>query len=181
MIIEAGYDLFELFAPKLFAKPHAKGGNGTWVLALDENLRNQHMAKVGGDASDAIENRIPKFVKALNKRALRPVTYYAVAHLDTELHGGYSEPFEHFSETLRLAPELIEHELLSIYFSNGKSIYSDGPRYSFRDYFGYEYLPRNATIPGPHEYPCACLACTQHDEMLRRNRERYEATTTDES
>ncbi|MBB5633738.1 hypothetical protein BKA04_001961 [Cryobacterium mesophilum] len=62
MIIEAGYDLFELFAPKIFAKPRAKGRHGTWVLALDENLRNQHLTKVGGDASDVIENRIHKVV-----------------------------------------------------------------------------------------------------------------------
>lgn len=83
--------------------------------------------------------------------------------------------------TPRLASELIEHELLNVYFSNGKSLYIRGPRYSFRDYFGYEHLPRTVSLPGPHEYPCSCLACTQHDEMLRRNQERYEAATADES
>jgi len=181
MIIEAGYDLFELFAPMLFVKHRSKAKRGTWVLAMDESLRNLHTTKVGGDASEAIENRIPNIVTALNKRALCPVAYYAVAHLDTQLSHDYSEPFEHFAETLRLAPELIQHELLSIYFSNGKSLYRDGPRYSFRDYIGYEHLPRTATIPGPHECSCSCLACTQHEEMLQRNRERHRAATAGES
>ena len=177
MIIEAGYDLFELFAPKLFAKRGSKARRATWVVAMDENLRNMHMAKVGGDASGPIENHIHNVVKALNKRAVRDVAYYALAHLDTEFHDDYCNQFEHIEETLRLAPELIEHELLGLYVSNGKGLYSCGPRYSFRDYVGYEHLPRNAIIQGPHEMPCSCLACTQHEEMLRRNRERHHATT----
>ena len=175
MIIEAGYDLFELFAHKLFTKRGSRSRQETWVIAMDENLRNMHMTKVGGDASDAIENRIPKIVKALNKRSFRPVAYYALAHLDTELHGDYDNVFEHLLETLRMAPELIEHELLGAYLSNGKSLYHDGPRYSFRDYVGYEHLPRTASIPGPHEFHCSCLACMQHQEMLQRNRERHDA------
>jgi hypothetical protein len=124
MIIEAGYDLFELFAPKLFGRRGSKTRRGTWVIAMDENLRNMHLTKVGGDASDAIENRIPKIVKGF---------------------------------------------------------YHDGPRYSFRDYVGYEHLPRTASILGPHEYPCDCLACTQHEEMLQRNRERHQAAQAETS
>ena len=181
MIIEAGYDLFELFAPKLFAKRGPKRRLGTWVIAMDESLRNMHMTKVAGEASGAIEDRIPQIVEALNKRSLRPVTYYALAHLDTELHDDYDDAFEHFLETLRMAPELIEHELLGTYLSNGKSLYHSGPRYSFRDYVGYEHLPRTASIPGPHEYPCSCLACTQHEEMLQRNWERHNAAEAAES
>jgi hypothetical protein len=181
MIIEAGYDLFELFAPKLFGRRGSKTRRGTWVIAMDENLRNMHLTKVGGDASDAIENRIPKIVKALNKRSFRPVAYYALAHLDTELPDACDHEFEHLLETLQLAPELIDHELLGTYLSNGKSFYHDGPRYSFRDYLGYEHLPRTASIPGPHEYPCDCLACTQHEEMLQRNRERHQAAQAETS
>jgi hypothetical protein len=151
------------------------------VIAMDENLRNMHMTKVGGDASDAIENRIPKIVEALNKRSFRPVVYYALAHLDTELQDDYDNEFEHLLEILRMAPELIDHELLGTYLSNGKSLYHDGPRYSFRDYVGYEHLPRTASIPGPHEYPCSCPACTQHEEMLQRNWERHSAGEAAES
>ena len=181
MIIEAGYDLFELFAPKLFAKHGSTRRLGTWVIAMDENLRNMHLTKVGGDASDAIENRIPNIVEALNKRSFRPVAYYALAHLDTELHDDCDDEFEQLLEALQLAPELIDHELLGTYLSNGKSLYRSGPRYSFRDYVGYEHLPRTASIPGPHEYPCSCLACTQHEEMLQRNRERHRAAQPETS
>ena len=181
MIIEAGYDLFELFAPKLFAKHGTQRQQGIWVLAMDENLRNLHLTKVSGGASNAIEDRIPQIVKALNKHSLRRVAYYALAHLDTALHDDYSAEFDHLNETLRLAPELIEHECLGTYLSNGKDLYSSGPRYSFRDYVGYEHLPRTATILGPHEYPCSCLACTQHEEMLQRNRERHRAAKVGES
>lgn len=78
MIIEAGYDLFELFAPKLFGKHGSKRRQGTWVIAMDENLRT-------------------------------------------------------------------------------------------------------ASIPGPHEYPCSCLTCTEHQEMLQRNRERHRAAQAAES
>ena len=145
---------------------------------MDENLRYQGMKTVSGDASGAIESRIPKIVKALNKRAIRRVAYYALAHLDTELHDDYSDQFEQLEETLRLAPELIEHELLGLYLSNGQGFYNSGPRYSFRDYVGYEHLPRNAIIAGPHEIPCTCVACKQRDEMLRRNWDRNNAATT---
>lgn len=181
MIIEAGYDLFELFAPKLFAKRGPKRRQGTWVIAMDENLRNMHMTKVGGNASDAIENRIPKIVKALNKHSFRAVAYYALAHLDTGLPDDYSTEFDHLNETLQLAPELIEYECLGTYLTNGKGFFSSGPRYSFRDYVGYEHLPRTATVLGPHDYPCSCLACTQHEEMLQQNRERPRATEVAES
>ncbi|MBX3310502.1 MAG: hypothetical protein KF739_08730 [Cryobacterium sp.] len=173
MIIEAGYDLLELFAPKLFAKHGSKRRTNTWVIAMDENLRHLHLTKVGGDASSPIEERIPQIVKALNKSKLRPVVYYALAHLDTELHGDYEAEFDHLNEILELAPELIEYECLGTYLTNGKGFFSSGPRYSFRDYIGYEHLPRTATVLGPHERPCTCLACTQHDEMLQRNRERH--------
>ena len=179
MIIEAGYDLFQLFVPKLFAKRGSKMRQGTWAIAMDENLRSMLLTKVRGDASAPIEDRIPKIVKALNKRAFRPVAYYALAHLDTELHDDYGEQFVHFEDTLRLAPELIEYELLGLYFTNGQGFYSSGPDYSFRDYVGYEHLPRDAVIPGPHEYPCSCVACTQHEEMLCRNRERHQPATND--
>ncbi|MBX3091203.1 MAG: hypothetical protein KF801_01690 [Cryobacterium sp.] len=162
MIIEAGYDLLELFAPKLFAKHGSKRRTNTWVIAMDENLRHLHLTKVGGDASSPIEERIPQIVKALNKSKLRPVVYYALAHLDTELHGDYEAEFDHLNEILELAPELIEYECLGTYLTNGKGFFSSGPRYSFRDYIGYEHLPRTATVLGPHERPCTCLACTHN-------------------
>lgn len=180
MIIEAGYDLFELFAPRLFAQCGSSARRGTWVLAMDENLRNLHLKKVGGDSSAPIEDRIPRIVKSLTKGSLRPVVYYAVAHLDTGLRDDYSSQFHQFDETLRLAPELIEHELLCTYFSNGKDLYSSGPRYSFRDYVGLEHLPRTATVLGPHKFPCSCPACTQFEAMLKRNRARHQASTSEE-
>ena len=181
MIIEAGYDLMELFAPKLFVKRGSKRRTNTWVIAMDENLRHLHLTEVGGDASNPIEERIPQIEKALNKHKLRPVVYYALAHLDTNLHDDCDAEFDHLDETLRLAPELIEYLNLGIYLSNGKDVYSSGPRYSFRDYIGYEHLPRNAIILGPHECPCSCQACTQHDEMLRRNWEKHHGGDSEKS
>jgi len=143
-----------------------------WVIALDKNLRQLYMKKIGGAASGPIEECIPRIAKALRWDKLGCVTYYAFARLDTDLPEEYSGAFERQEEVLRLAPELIAHELLGTYLSNGKDLYRSGPRYSFRDYLGMEHLPRTAILPGPHEYPCECLACTQHEEMLRANRER---------
>lgn len=181
MIIEAGYDILELFAPKLFIKRVSKTKRGTWVLAMDEDLRNLHVTEVGGDASEPIENRLAHIVTALNERSFRPVAYYALAQLDTDLRGDYKGTFDHLLETLELAPELIDYELLCTYLSNGKGFYSSGLRYSFRDYVGYEHLPRAASIPGPHDFHCSCLACTQHEEMLQRNREQHRAAQAEKS
>ena len=181
MIIEAGYDLFELFAPKLFVRRTAKRRLGTWVIAMDENLRNLYMEEVGGEASEPLGDRIPQVAEALNKNELGHVAYYALAQLDTGLSGDRSAEFQSLIETLRLAPELIEHECLGIFLSDGKGLYGSGPRFSFRDYIGYEHLPRTAFFPGPHEYPCSCMACTQHDEMLQRNWERHQFDSTPES
>lgn len=175
MIIEAGYDLLELFA-----KHDSTRRTNTWVIAMDENLRHLHLTKVGGDASSPLEERIPKIVKALNRRQLRPVVYYALAHLDTELHDDYSTEFDHLNEILELAPELIEYECLGTYLTNGKGFFSSGPYYSFRDYVGYEHLPRSATVLGPHGYPCSGVACARPEEMLQRNRDRHQASTTEQ-
>jgi|SRR5690606_19552940 len=181
MIIEAGYDLFELFAPKLFVRRSAKRRQGTWVIAMDENLRNLYTEEVGGEASEPIANRVADVAEALNKHSLGHVAYYALAQLDTELSGDWSGYFEDLCEPLRLSPELIEHEMIGTFLSDGKGVYSSGPRYSFRDYFGYEHLPRTAFFPGPHEYRCSCVACTQHEEVLQRNWERHQSTNPEKS
>ncbi|MHA6695272.1 hypothetical protein [Homoserinimonas sp. A520] len=172
MIIEAGYDLFELFAPKIFVRRTAKRRQGTWVLAMDENLRNLYVEEVGGEASTPIDDRILDVVKALDAHSLGRVTYYALAQLDTGLVGEFDAEFEHLVETLRLAPELIDYEMLGVFLSDGKGVRGTGPRYSFRDYVGYEHLPRVAFLPGPHEVPCNCLACAQHEVRLQRSWER---------
>jgi hypothetical protein len=167
MIIEAGYDLFELFSPRLFVRRTPKRRQGTWVLAMDENLRNLYVKKVGGEESDPIADRIPDVLKALGQDSLGRVVYYAVARLDTGLGSEFDVEFEQFVDTMRQAPELMDFEPLGWFLSNGKSARCTGPRYSFSDYVGYEHLPRVAFLPGPHDHPCNCLACAQ-DEMRRQ-------------
>ena len=173
MIIEAGYDILQLFSPKIF-KRRAHHRRGMWVLALDENLRNLYLAKVGGKQRD-VETRLHAIAKALDGRGLSPVAYWAAAVVDTGYSGDLHAEFEHIETTLSEAALLAEHHYLGCYFSNGKELYSSTPRYSFRDYPAMSYFPRAASCAGPHSFDCACLACTQFEERLRRNRERNDA------
>ena len=175
MIIEAGYDILELFSPKVF-KRRARYRRGMWVLALDENLRNLYMAKVGGKHQD-VENRLHAVAKALDRRGLSPITYWAAAVVDTDYSGDLEEEFHHIDSMLSEAALLADHHYLGCYFSNGKELYGSVPRYSFRDYIGLEHLPRAAACPGPHEIGCTCLACTQFEERLERNRQRHDASS----
>jgi hypothetical protein len=142
-----------------------------WVLALDENLRNLYMTKVGGKQRD-VENRLHAVAKALDGRRLRPVAYWAAAVVETDYGGDLEEGFHHIDTTLREAALLADHQYLGCYFSNGKELYGSVPRYSFRDYLGLEHLPRAAMCAGPHEFDCSCLACTQFEELLQRNRQK---------
>ena len=174
MIIEAGYDILELFAPKVF-KRQTRDRRGMWVLALDENLRNLYVAKVGGKDRD-VEDRLHAIAKALDGRDLHTVAYWAAAILDTNFSGDLETKFHHVDSTLREAALLADRYYLGCYVSDGKELYGNTPQYSFRDYLGLEHLPRAAVCAGPHEFPCECLACTQFEERLRRNRERREAS-----
>lgn len=180
MIIEAGYDLLQLFSPDLFPKRKMPGRRALWVIAMDEDLRLLYSKKVKGDANLPIEERACEIADALADESPWRVAYFAVACLDTDLCGNYSSEFERQVEMLRSAPELIEHELIGHYLSDGKGLYSSAPRYSFRDYLGLEHLPRVAILPGPHEYPCDCLACVQFEDKLRLNRERHAALESEE-
>ncbi len=175
MIIEAGYDLFQLFAPHLFPKKRKPGRKAMWVIAMDDQLRQLYVKKVKGDAGATMESRVCDIADSLAGHFPTPTAYFAVGCLDTDLRGDYGAEFERQYDTLRSAPELIEHEFIGNYLSNGKSLYSSAPRYSFRDYVGLEHLPRVAILPGPHEYPCECLACVQFEEKLRANWERHAA------
>ena len=144
------------------------------MLALDEDLRNLHMTRVKDDDLP-IEHRLEQISRALDKRAFRPVAYWALADVDTARSDDYHGDFEHIDSTLREAALLADRHYLGCYVSNGRDLWGSCPRYSFRDYVGMEDLPRVAICPGPHGYPCECLACTQFDERLQRNRERADA------
>ncbi|MCW4386316.1 hypothetical protein OH146_11085 [Salinibacterium sp. SYSU T00001] len=170
MIIEAGYDLLQLFAPKLFRRGRDRRRMGMWVITMDKNLRQLDMRKVSTRHMQSVEECIPRIADMLSNSELGEVAYYAFARLDTDLPVDLSCVLEHQHESLALAPELVEYKLLNNYLSNGRDLYSRGPRYSYRDYIGMEHLPRAAVLPGPHDYPCACLACTQHEELLRERR-----------
>lgn len=182
MIIEAGYDVAILIHPKLFAKRGARRKSGTWIVAMDEDLRFLYTAKVGGDATAPVLDRIPNIVKALTKyNDVWTVAHYVLAHLDTDLQGSFQsqQSNDYFVElhdlddTLTQTAALADHKLLGVYVSSGEILCGTVPRYSFRDYAGLEHLPRAAVFSGPHGFSCTCGACTQHEEMLRRNREKY--------
>lgn len=142
-----------------------------WVLALDENLRNLYLTKVGGKQRD-VENRLHAVKKALDGRGLSPVVYWAAAVVETDYGGDLEEGFHHIDTVLRDAALLADHHYLGCYFSDGKQLYGSVPRYSFRDYPLLSHLPRAAACLGPHELDCTCLACTQFEERLQRNREK---------
>jgi hypothetical protein len=177
MIIEAGYDLMTLFAPHLFPKNKQKHVRGTWVVALNDELRLMRMWHVKGSHTATFEELVEPIARKIAKSPHERVAYYCVAHVDTSLGARCCEEFERLDDLLHLAPELIETELLGVVFSDGTGFHQSTPHYSFRDYPALEHLPRAAVIPGPHPtFQCECVACTPINDRIRAAQEAAERT-----
>lgn len=169
MIIEAGYDVLELFAHRLF--PKKKSRTGMWVLLLDRDLRNIRVAPVRSD--DSWPSRTRAITKALrSKKNYRKPAYFVVARRDTSITG--DEAWHEQCEALE-AMDVAGVELLGSMLSCGREVYSSVARYSFRDYPSLEHLPRPAICEGPHAFiNCPCLACVQYEDRLAAARRSLE-------
>ena len=176
MIIEAGYDLGQLIHPELFASDESK--RGLWMLAMDKHLRLSFLDKVSDEMSGSVEPHIPDIVAALENH-YTPLRYFVLAHMMPRLGSGIAEWVYRDDTPLRESPSLAQYQFLGRLVFDGEYAYSSAPRYSFRDYVGYEDLPRAAVIPGPHGFDCVCVACAQHEAILAENRRRYEALHAD--
>ncbi|WP_022885510.1 hypothetical protein [Glaciibacter superstes] len=173
MIIEAGYDLMELLHPEVFKDEASR--RGLWVLAMDEDLRLSFIRKVRDDVPSSLDAVIPDLVTSLDCEPLQ-VRYFVLAHMVPHTEHGIADEVQAQDELINDSPALVEYEFLGRFVFDGEYVYSSAPRYRFRDYIGYEHLPRTATFPGPHEFiTCSCMACRQYEAKLARNRERHEA------
>lgn len=183
MIIEAGYDVFQLLAPKLLRKGRAR--DETHLLMLDENMRFHGLAKLSVNSKDAIADHVVDVRRELDVDRVFPTKFIVIGRLDTtfmcreENHDWYPDShLDEYTVGLRSSPLLNDVELLGHMHSNGVDTCSDVPRYSFRDYPGLSHLPRAESFPGPHSFDGKCCpACTRFFERLDANQARNESNT----
>ena len=175
MIIEAGYDVLEILAPKVFTKRSI--ASGMWVLLLDADLRNIRVAKLKVKPTDDWDTRVSAIAKALkSKKNYRQAKYFVVARLDTALGealGDRESEWQSQCGVLKSSRSFGGAELLGSVLSWGADALSSVPRFSFRDYLSLEHLPRPAICHGPHSFmDCPCLACTEYENRLKSARVR---------
>lgn len=175
MIIEAGYDIIQLLAPKLFKKT-APLTAGIWVAAMDADLRYLFRARVKGDPDIPLDARPHDIARALTrKRYPNHAAYYVLAIVEPGAPDRGEYDYEDLKESTQHGTELASHELLGVVVTNGGvGWWSDLPLHQFRDY-GLDHLPRAAVFRGPHPYECECGACTMFNDTMRLNREKYQA------
>jgi len=181
MIIEAGYDLYQLLAPKLLRGK--KPRDATWVVVMDEDLRFMLIAKVRTSVHDSVESQATQIYKALTRETWVRAKYFAIGRLDTSFvcseRSGDDYPGGHldvYDEAIRKAPALQDFELIGHMHSDGVGLCSDVPRFSLRDYGGLEHLPRSESFPGPHSFAGDCCpACIRFNDRLDANRARAES------
>jgi hypothetical protein len=183
MIIEAGYDVYQLLAPALLRTNRAR--DETHLLMLDENMRFHGLAKLSVNSTDAIADHAGDIRRELDVDRVLPTQYIVVGRLNTnfvcreEDHDWYPDShLDQYTAGLRSSPLLNDVELLGHMYSNGTETCSDVPRYSFRDYLSLEHLPRAESFPGPHSFDGKCCpACARFFERLDANRARHESKT----
>jgi hypothetical protein len=148
----------------------AKDRDGLWVMTMDKNLREISIDRVSRKFEGSVEQHLSALFRTLSADSNHGlVKYFALAHGLPELSDDDSTaPWVHLDdELLHMSPELVEFRYFGRVVYDGKWILTSWPRYRFRDYIGYEDLPRTATFPGPHSFQCECPACGQLYANLR--------------
>lgn len=159
MIIEAGYELRELIAPRLARNAASK--QELWILKMDRDLRFSGSAPIVEQLGPSILPHIRTILDALHPDYGH---YFAIAHWDNQpqYHQyGDSEPDD---AVLGEAAESRGFEFIGHIVLDGESWHSSGPMYSFRDYGGD--LPRALVVRGPHPFGCDCVACVDFEQKL---------------
>lgn len=169
MIVEAGYDVMTLLDPEVRRDDDSM--SALWVLVLDENLRYLQLNKALETMSGSADLHVDQIVKSLTCGFGYP-KYFVLAHGEPQAMRHDDGWLHDIDERIRKSPALVEFYLLGQVVFDPEGYYSSVARYSFRDYIGLEHLPRSASFPGPHAYPCDCPACKQHELMLETNRKR---------
>ena len=180
VIIEAGYDIKMLLAPKLLRRRRVR--DSTWVLVLDENLRFHDLVKIRASSEDPAEVHAREIRGVLMKDSVIRTKHYAVGTLTTgftciedDRYGSGAGHLDSYTSALRTSPLLADFELLGFIHSNGEHWCTDLPRYSFRDYVGLEHLPRSESFDGPHSFGNDCCpACERFEQRLARNRANFD-------
>jgi hypothetical protein len=161
VIIEAGYDLGMRPMPALH---RAKNRQGLWVLAMDESLREISIDRVSRQFEGSVGQHLCALHHTLTSGNNHELAkYFALGHgLPKLSDDDTTATWLHLDdELLCSSPELVELRYLGRVVYDGKWVFTNWPRYRFRDYVGYEDLPRTATFPGPHDFQCECPACKQ--------------------
>jgi hypothetical protein len=168
VIIEAGYDLGMRLMPVL---RRAKGRQGLWVMAMDQDLREVSISRVSRWFKGSIDQHLAELHRTLSSRDNTALArYFALAHGLPQLSDDDSTAtWVHLDDELvHTSVELVDFRYLGRVVYDGKWIFTSWPRYSFRDYLGLEDLPRTATYLGPHSFKCGCPACEQLYANLRQ-------------
>lgn len=173
MIIEAGYDVMQLLDSTV--NKNARSKRGLWLLVMDEYLRFQSLATVAAEMKMPVEAYIDEVSAALRREPLPP-KYIVLAYRTTELLPDSGWLFAR-DEKLTADGWLGDVQLLGQVVFDRTGYFSTVPRFRFRDYIGLEDLPRSASVLGPHEIGCECVACVHFEQMLYENRKRREANS----
>jgi hypothetical protein len=174
MIFEAGYDLYQVIAPCLTETEASK--KALWMLAMDKNLRMLFTLQVSDTFEGSLTGHIDDIVAGL-ECDYGEVHYFVLAHSVSSIDEWDAERVYQDDLLINKDPKFAGREYLGRLVRDEEWVYSSWPRYSFRDYIGKEHLPRAAVLQGPHDYPCDCLACTQHQEYIEERRAARQATT----
>ncbi|WP_142206650.1 hypothetical protein [Subtercola boreus] len=174
MIIEAGYDIHQLFSGVF--REGTETRKGLWIMAMDEDLRLCFLRPVTDRMSGRLVDHVEKISEALHDD-VQEVAYFALASATATVQpeeGRLSE----IGRDLMACPQLEDYELLGHVIYDPEGYISSIPLYSFQDYLGYGHLPRALAVEGPHDFvwACTCLACTQYRrrtvELRRRHADR---------
>ena len=161
MIIEAGYDLGMRLTPFLARRRNRRA---LWIIAMDDQLRELFIDQVSPKFAGSVGAHIDDLRDILSPdREHPPAKYFALAHGIGKLrvndpHRGIVDRDD---QLVHESPELIDYRYLGRMVYDGEWIFTTWPRYSFRDYIGFEDLPRTAIFAGPHGTACECPACEQ--------------------
>jgi hypothetical protein len=145
MIIESGYDLYELALPYLeFGDPECRR---LVVISMDADLRYYETDVVADDLGDTIEPHISRIIASLDPEV---VHYFAIAHT---VRGGLPDADERRSaatQALKVAAAECGFQFINHILIDGDNWIATMGRYRFREYGSLEDLPRATIARGPH-------------------------------
>lgn len=165
MIIEAGYDFWELLLPRLESEP--KETPGLWMITMTDELRLISTRRISDRTSGVIVDHIDEIIQELAPDVLT-VGYFVLAHRLPRVGDGIAQHVHEGDQAFLQRSGVGEKTFLGRLVFDGQFLYESCPRHRFRDYPVDDFLPRAAVVKGPHPFDCVCFVCAQHREQLAR-------------